>query len=90
MVVRHFAQKGGQYNHDRLMLSRSLVLIHDARPDIGDTALTLSSRMRQPACRLPFPIESRPRTLCWIDVTMQHFDCRKDQTNIVDALLTLT
>jgi len=39
---------------------------------------------------LAFSHCSRPITSLWIDVTMQPFDCRKDQTKIVDALLTLT
>jgi hypothetical protein len=89
MVVGLFAYKGGQYCHYGLMLSRSLVIIQDARPEIGDAPLTLISRMGQRACRLPFQIESRPITRFWIDVTMQLFDCRKDQTKIVDAPLTL-
>jgi len=52
--------------------------------------LTLISPMGQRACHLPFHIESRPITSLWIDVTMQPFDCRKDQTKIVDAPLRLT
>jgi hypothetical protein len=62
MVVGIFAHKGGQYCHYGLMLSRSLVIIQDARPEIGDAPLTLISRMGQRACRLPFHIESRPIT----------------------------
>jgi hypothetical protein len=72
------------------MLSRSLVIIQDARQEIGDAPLTLLSRMGQRACRLPFHIESQPITRLEIYVTMQPFDCRKDQTKILDALLTLT
>jgi hypothetical protein len=45
MVVGIFAHKGGQYCHYGLMLSRSLVIIQDARPEMGDTPLTLISRM---------------------------------------------
>jgi hypothetical protein len=89
MVVGVFAHKGGQYCYYGLMLSRSLVIIQDARPEIGDAPLTLISRMGQRACRLPFHTESRLITRFWIDVTMQLFDCRKDQTKIVDAPLTL-
>jgi len=62
MVVRIFAHKGGQYCHYGLMLSRSLVIIQDARPEIGDAPLMLISQMRQRACRLPFHLESRPIT----------------------------
>jgi hypothetical protein len=62
MVVGIFAHKGGQYCHYGLMLSRSLVIIKDARPEIGNAPLTLMSRMRQRACRLPFHIASRPIT----------------------------
>jgi len=90
MVVGIFALKGGQYCHYCLMLSRSLVIIHDARPEIGDVPWTLISQMGQLACRLPFHIESRPITRLWIYVTRQPFDCGKDQTQIVDAPLTLT
>jgi len=89
MVVGIFAHKGSQYCHYGLMLSRSLVIIQDARREIGDAPLTLISRMGQRACRLPFHIESRPITRLWIYVMMQPFDCRNDQTTIVDALLTL-
>jgi hypothetical protein len=89
MVVGIFAQKGSQYCHYGLMLSRSLVIIQDARPELGVAPLMLISRMGQRACRLPFHIESRPITRLWIYVTMQPFDCQEDQTKIVDALLTL-
>jgi len=89
MVVGIFAHKGGQYCYYGLMLSRSLVIIQDARPEIGDAQLTLSSRMGQRACRLPFHIETRPITHLWIKLTTPLFDCRKDQAKIVDAPLTL-
>jgi hypothetical protein len=56
MVVGPFAHKGGQYCHYGLMLSCSLVIIQDARPEIGDTPLTLIFRMGQQACCLPFYI----------------------------------
>jgi len=62
MVVGIFAHKGGQYCHYGLMLSGNLVIIYDARPEIGDAPLTLISRMGQSACHLPFHIESRPIT----------------------------
>jgi hypothetical protein len=62
VVVGIFVDKGGQYCHYGLMLSRSLVIIQDARPEIGDAPLTLISWMGQGACRLPFYIESRPIT----------------------------
>jgi len=90
MVVGSSAHKGGQYYHYDLMLSRNPVIIQDIRPEISDAPLTLISPMGQLACHLPFYIESRSLTPLWIDVTMQPFDCRKDQTKIVDALLTLT
>jgi len=59
MVVGVFAHTGGQYCYYGLMLSRSLVIIQDARPEIGDAPLTLISRMGQQARRLPFHTESR-------------------------------
>jgi len=90
MVVSSFAHNGGQFSHYGLMLSHSPVIIQDARPEIGDAPLTLISPMGQRACRMPFYIESRPITSLWIDVTMQPFDCGKDQTKIVDTPLTLT
>jgi len=90
MVVGIFAHKGGQYCHYGLMLLCSPVIIQDATPEIGDAPLTLISRMRQQACRLPFHIKSRPITRLKIYVTMQPLDCRKDQTKTVDAPLTLT
>jgi len=89
MVVGVFAHKGGQYCYYGLMLSRSLVIIQDARPEIVDAPLTLISRMGQRAYHLPFHIKSRRITCLWIDVTMQLFDCPKNQTKIVDAPLTL-
>jgi len=42
MVVGIVAHEGGQYSHYGLMLSRSLVIIQDARPEIGDAPLTLT------------------------------------------------
>jgi len=90
MVVGSFAHKGSQYCHYGSMLSHSPVIIQDARPEIGDALLTLISPMGQRAYRLPFYIESPPITRVWIDVTIQPFDCRKDQTEIADAPLTLT
>jgi len=62
MVVGILAHKGGQYCHYGLMMSRSLVIIQDARLDIGDAPLTLISRMGQQAYRLRFHIKSRPIT----------------------------
>jgi len=62
MVVGIFAHKGCQYCHYGLMLSRSLVIIQDARPAIGDALLTLILQMGQHACRWPFHIEGRPIT----------------------------
>ena len=51
MVFGPFAHNGSQYCHYGLMLSCSLVIIQDARPEIGDSPLTLISRMVQRACR---------------------------------------
>jgi len=62
MVVGIFAHKGSQYCHYGLMLLHSLVIIQDARPEIGDAPFTFISRMGQRACRWPFHIESRPIT----------------------------
>jgi len=52
MLIGFRAHKGSQYCHYGLMLLRSSVIIQDARPEIWDTLLTLSSRMEQRACRL--------------------------------------
>jgi len=90
MVIGSFAYKGGKFCQYGLMLMRSLVIMQDARPEIGDTPLTLISLMGQRAWFLPLYIESRPITPLRIAVTIQHFDCRKDQTRIVDTPLTLT
>jgi len=90
VVVGPVAHSGGQYYHYGLMLSRSPVIIQDARPEISDAPLTLISPMGQWACCLPFYAESRSLTPLWIDVTMQPIDCRKNQTKIVDAPLTHT
>jgi hypothetical protein len=89
MVVGLFAHKGGQYCHYGLMLSRSLFIIQDSRPEIGGAPLTLISWMVQRACHFLFHTENQPITCHWIDVTMQLFDCRKDQTKIIDAPLML-
>jgi len=56
MGVGFCAHKGGQYCHYSLMLSRSGVIIQNAKPEIGDTLLTLISWMGQQACRWPFYI----------------------------------
>jgi hypothetical protein len=89
MVVGSFAHTGGQYSHYSLMLSGSPVIIQDTRLEISDAPLTLIFPMWQLPCRLPCYIDSRPITSHWIEVTMQPFHCRKDQTKIVDAQLTL-
>jgi hypothetical protein len=47
MVVGIVAHKVGQYCHYGLMLSRSLVVIQDARPEISDAPLMLISWMGQ-------------------------------------------
>jgi hypothetical protein len=77
MFVGIFAYQGGQYCHYGLMLSRTLVYIQDAKPEIGEAPLTLISRMGQQACPLPFHIESRPITSLEIYLKMQPFDCGK-------------
>jgi len=56
MVVVPVAHKGGQYYHYGLMVSHSLVIIQDARPEIGDAPLRLISRMGQRVCHLPLYI----------------------------------
>jgi len=84
------AHKGGQFCDYGSTLSHSRVIIQDARSDIGDTPLTLISRMGKRACRLAFYFSSRSITPLWIDVTMHSFDCHKDQTKIVHAPLTVT
>jgi hypothetical protein len=52
--------------------------------------LTLIPPMGQWACCLPVYFERRPITPLLIDVTIQPFQCWKDQTKIIDAPLTLT
>jgi len=47
MVVGVFAHKGSQYCYYGLMRSRSLVIIQDAKPEIGDAQLKLISLMGQ-------------------------------------------
>ena len=54
MVVGIFAHKGGQYCYYGLMLSRSLVIIQDARPIIVVNPLMLTSWIGQPVCRFVF------------------------------------
>jgi len=56
MVVDFCAHNGGQHCHYGLMLSRDLVIIQVARPDIGDALFALMSRMGQRARRLSFCI----------------------------------
>jgi hypothetical protein len=90
MVIRCFAQNGGQYNHYGWMLLGSPVIIQDARLEISDAPLTLISRIGQRSRRVPFYIVSRPITSLWINGTVQPFDCRKDQTKIVDTPSRLT
>jgi len=90
MVDVFFSHKGGQYCHYGLIQPRSPVVIQDAWPEIGDTPLMLISPMGQGAGPFPFNIETRPITSLWIGVTMQPFDCSKNQTKIFDTPLTLT
>jgi hypothetical protein len=52
MVVGPVVQIGGQHCHYGLMLSHTLVILQDSRPEICDPLLTLGSRMGQLACRL--------------------------------------
>jgi len=47
MVVGLGAHKDGQYCHYSLILSRSPVIIQDARPEIGGAPLMLISIMEQ-------------------------------------------
>jgi hypothetical protein len=53
IVAGHCAHKGGPYTDYGVMLSRSLVIIQNAWLEIGETPLTLISRMGQRAYRLP-------------------------------------
>jgi hypothetical protein len=72
MVVGPVAHKGSQYCHYGWMLSRTLVIIHDARPAIGDAPLTLIAWIGQPACDLPFYTELCLVTpLCIYDATLR-------------------
>jgi len=59
MVVGVLDHNGGQYCQYGLILSCRLVIIQDARPEIGEAPLTLISQMRQLACHLLFHLE------CW-------------------------
>ena len=56
IIAGRCAHKGGQDCDYDFMLLRSQLIIHDARPEIGDAPLTLISNMGQWACRLPFCI----------------------------------
>ena len=47
MAIGCCAHKGGQYCHYGLTLSCSPFIMHEARPEIGDTPLTLISMMGQ-------------------------------------------
>jgi hypothetical protein len=53
IVAGHSAHKGGQYTDYGVMLSRSPMIIQDARLEIGDAPLTFISRMGQQAYCLP-------------------------------------
>jgi len=53
IVAGHCAHKDAQYTDYGVMLSRSPVIIEDARLEIGDAPLTLISRMGQRAYGLP-------------------------------------
>jgi hypothetical protein len=90
MVVGTFANKGGQYCHYGLMLPRSLVIIPDARSEIGEAQLTVTSRMEQRACRLPFYTDTWLISPLCIDVMMQHYHYQQGQTQIVDVPLMLS
>ena len=89
MGVGIFAHKGGKYFQYGLILSSNLVIIQDARPEIGNTLLTLNAWIGQRAYRLPFHIDSWPITRLEICVTIQPFECQNAQTKMVDAPLTL-
>jgi hypothetical protein len=75
MVVGPFAHNGGQYCYYGLTLSRSLVSIQDARPEIGDALFTLISPIAQYACGLQFYNYSRRITPLGINLTMPPIDC---------------
>jgi len=49
IVASLSAHKGGQYWVYRFLLLPSRVIIEESRPEIGDTPLTLISRMEQRA-----------------------------------------
>jgi len=80
IIAGLYALKGGQYCDYGWILSCSPVIVQDARPEIGETPVTVISRMGQRAWRLPFYIYSWPITPLWIDETMQPFDCRNNPT----------
>jgi hypothetical protein len=90
MVIGTSPHKGSKYCHYGLMLLRSLEIVQDVSPEIGDAPVTLISGMEERACCLPIYILIRAITLLWTDVTMQPFDCRKDQSKIVEVHLSLT
>jgi len=53
IVAGLYAHKGSEHCDYGLILSRSPVIIQDARPEIRDAPLMLISTMGQPACGLP-------------------------------------
>jgi len=58
----------------------SPMIIHDATPEIVDTALTLIVMMGSGMCHLPFYLLKLPILLVWMDATMQRFDCWTGKT----------
>jgi hypothetical protein len=74
MVVGPFAHKSGQYCHYGLMQSRSLVIIQDARPDIGDAPVMLISHLLDGATNMSLAVLHRMPANCSV------FDCCADAT----------
>jgi len=80
VVANIFALQGSQYFDCGLMLLHSPWIIQDAAPKIVDAPLTLTFRMRQQACRIPFCQSGWPLCSVWEDVTTQPFDSRLCKT----------
>jgi len=56
IVACLLADKGDEHHEYSPILLRSPAIIQDARLEIGDAMLTLSSRMGQRACPLPLDV----------------------------------
>jgi len=89
-----FAQKGGQYYDYECMPLHGSRIIHDARPKIVDTPLTLIFRRWLRYCHQHFCLERRPIVWLWeyaVAWPLNYPWCEtKNCWRSVDAPLTLT